>query len=571
MVKLGSSELQRRYQYLAIILLAGVFTYLTAFWANFLSIDDIDIFNIFTSASYSVKKHLLSGAGSYFRPVAKLSFYFDHYLFGLNSSALHLVNVAIHLCNSLLVYYLALELADDHERNEEIAFLSSLIFALHPVNTEAVLWIAARTDLLCSFFSFASLILFVRYLRQTTVAALPLLFLSFLAALLSKESAVALLVAVPLYCLAKRNELPIKHAAILMLPFVAATCVYFLLRMGPDISVDHGVSKVIAGARPQKSFIYDTMAAYGFYVKKMLYPFPLNFAIMTIDKSQGVMVFAATAALSALLFLRFRDLRLPLLVMLAGIVPPLLALIGKLPWTPYAERYVYMSMAGLSLVAAMVAVRCLSRRLLFVPVSLALLLAIPSMARVSLWADPVAFWQDTLEKSAGYHRAKVALAHEYLQLGRLDMADSYLDKALAAGFEADYLWQHKATVALALKDYDGYETAKLNAIRLSPDPTSIYRDLAVTMMKIHREQGDVQAGYRKAIHYYQAAYDNDPSYAEGLYSAGKLCWVMGDNQRAAAYMEQFISLKDDNFYKPFAVKILNKITGKKGGPAETAP
>jgi tetratricopeptide (TPR) repeat protein len=557
-------ELQKRGLYLVIILFAGLITYCNAYWVDFLSLDDVGIFSIFQSAGYSVKKHLFSGAGNYFRPVTLLSFYFDFSLFGLNAAALHLVNVLIHICNGLLVYYLALELTHDLERRDEIGFLSSLIYTLHPVNAEAVLWIAARTDLLCSFFSLITLVLVVLYLQKTSAATIPFLFLSCLAALLSKEAAAALLLAVPLYCLTKRGEVPVRRGVAIVFPLMAAAGIYFLLRAGPVVAVDRGVSRVVAGTKPQASLLLDMVASYGFYLKKMFYPFPLNFAIMSIDKQQGIMVFVAVVILALVLFWRVSELRLPLLVMLAGIVPPLLALVGKLAWTPYAERYVYLSMAGFSIVTAIVVMKCLPRKGLLVPVALTLLLAIPTMGRVNLWAQPLQFWHDTLEKSAGYHRAKVALACEYMRNGQYDVADRYLDKALASGFEADFLWQHKATIALIRKDYDGYETAKLNAIRLSKDATAGYRELAVTMMRIHREQGDVRAGYRKAIGYYQAAYDNDPSYAEGLYSAGKLCWVMGDNLRAEAYLEQFISLKDDNFYKPFAVKILNRITGRKG-------
>ena len=84
-----------------------------------------------------------------YRPLTTLTFRLDFSLFGLSPWFFHFVNNFIHTLNCLLVYLVVKRI----EKSKSTAFLSSGIFSVHPVLTEAVCGIVGRADLLWSFFA----------------------------------------------------------------------------------------------------------------------------------------------------------------------------------------------------------------------------------------------------------------------------------------------------------------------------------------------------------------------------------------------------------------------------------
>jgi len=80
----------------------------------------------------------------FYRPLAILTFALDYAVWGMNPFGYHLTNVALHLLCTLLVWRLGRRLLDSARG----ALAAATIFAIHPVHSEAVLWISGRFDLL---------------------------------------------------------------------------------------------------------------------------------------------------------------------------------------------------------------------------------------------------------------------------------------------------------------------------------------------------------------------------------------------------------------------------------------
>jgi tetratricopeptide (TPR) repeat protein len=128
-------------------------------------------------------------AGS--RPVFLASLLIDKALWGPAAWGQHLSSILLHAANSLWVYALAWSIAPAWP----LALLSGLIFALHPVQTEAVNAICFRSDLLSAFFVFAGLWAYLRIRSRSQSAIAPLAAASaacFGLGLLSKEMAASL-------------------------------------------------------------------------------------------------------------------------------------------------------------------------------------------------------------------------------------------------------------------------------------------------------------------------------------------------------------------------------------------
>jgi Flp pilus assembly protein TadD len=157
-------------------------------------------------------------------PVTFLSFQINYALGGLDPFGFHLGNLLLHAANAVLVFALLKRLI----RSGYCAYIGAMIFAVHPLHTEAVVWIAGRKDLLSTLFYLLTLITYLRH--RDGIRGMYLLSMLFaVLAMLSKAMAMTLPVVL-----------------ILMdwyLPFDTRRCV-----MVSNLSCSEGVSNQTGGA-----------------------------------------------------------------------------------------------------------------------------------------------------------------------------------------------------------------------------------------------------------------------------------------------------------------------------------
>jgi len=138
---------------------------------------------------------LLSGV----RPVVYLSLMFNYALGGLNVVGYHIFNIALHIVNSMFVYLLMLWTlnlpaveANYRGRAKRMALFGALLFAVHPVQTEAVTYIITRTELLATFFYLGTFLLFIKGTRTNRPSYYVGAFFTAALSMGSKEWAVTL-------------------------------------------------------------------------------------------------------------------------------------------------------------------------------------------------------------------------------------------------------------------------------------------------------------------------------------------------------------------------------------------
>lgn len=149
---------------------------------NFLIKDWRNLPEIFSSAFW---KPLLGEPFQIYRPLLSLSFMADYAVWHLNPWGYHLTNTLLHILNSLLIYFLARIYVPAVP-----ALMATLIFAVHPIHTEAVTYISGRGELIMTFFLLSGVLVFLKSEKHRSwplyLVSLPLFFL----ALLTKETAV---------------------------------------------------------------------------------------------------------------------------------------------------------------------------------------------------------------------------------------------------------------------------------------------------------------------------------------------------------------------------------------------
>src|SRR5262249_50279691 len=144
--------------------------------------------------------------GDLYRPFTVLTFALNERIAPANAAAYHAVNIVLHAMVTLLVFWLMRRLVD----SLQIAIVAAALFALHPIHTEAVTSLVGRAELLATLFGLTAVLtaersdaarntVSRRCLQATSLAAFSL-------ALFSKESALALVVLVPLFRVACRRQ-----------------------------------------------------------------------------------------------------------------------------------------------------------------------------------------------------------------------------------------------------------------------------------------------------------------------------------------------------------------------------
>lgn len=131
---------------------------------------------------------------SYFRPFVFLSWFAEFHLFGLRPAISHGINVAVFYGCVVLTFFIVRYIFRTQKYANLLGLLSSLIYLCHPMNVEAVAWVAGRFDVFATFFLLLATYIFLR--TPDGILRILLVTLAYLAALGSKEIGILFLPAV---------------------------------------------------------------------------------------------------------------------------------------------------------------------------------------------------------------------------------------------------------------------------------------------------------------------------------------------------------------------------------------
>lgn len=419
--------------------------YYPAIFSPLNSVDDPGMYHyLLNYGSFSLSDIFFpGGGGEYYRPLLVVSYLMDKYLWGLHESFMHLENIVFHLCNTVLVFAVARQASLlQGIKGNQTPLVIALLFALHPINTEAVNWIAGRTDLLACFFILISVWLLFRFPGNwigTCFAATSLLL-----ACLAKETAIFFLPAalmLPFFMPKDGNcEKPpllfaLRRNILHFILFTSAGIIYFAFRVLAFSREDSGVSRVLTHVVGDQSAtflstIQSILKAAGFYLKKLFFPLPLNFAIVQVSDLYlylgGVLFFVVLWLLSRRNLASFFFIA-AVSVGCSALIIPLL----RLTWTPLAERYLYIPsvffVIGMGIVLQGQFKFERRGKVLTVCVCFILLIAVyGTTCRTFLWQDNLALFQDTLKKSPGFMPAKNEIANALYARGRKQEAEAVI-------------------------------------------------------------------------------------------------------------------------------------------------
>ncbi len=245
------------------------------------------------SAAKGVYSDYLYSTYMYLRYIGFLTFALNYKFNGWSPPGYHIVNIAIHIANSILVYFLGLltfrtpfmtdgsrapVASRQHETAPLIAFFSSLIFATHPLLTDAVTGVYQRFTSLAALFYLLSLVTYIRSrlsegkLRRLFYYSICLL--SAILAMKTKENAFTLPIIIALYefCFFSGG---VKKRVLILAPIVLTLSIIPLTFMSlPGALQLHVTSKGIEIYRWE--YLFTQFRVIVTYLRMLFFPVQLN-------------------------------------------------------------------------------------------------------------------------------------------------------------------------------------------------------------------------------------------------------------------------------------------------------
>ena len=378
-----------------------------------------------------------------YAPFTWIAYWLGNIISGKEAWGYHLLGLALHALNAVLAYTFLKNLTG---RNWA-AFFAALLFAVHPMQVEAVSWAAALSTVLFSTFYLLGLLAYLNWLKQENAnpsettqhsPALLWLFLSlmaFLAACLSKSAAVTLplvLVAIGFYY--RKNQSGKFWLSII--PFVLLSIWFGRLTFSTRAQEGHDIEATSAAFSALDRFwmICQTIL---FYPVKLLAPigYSVSYPFVKLDGAWNWTYYAAPLALLALAFFIWKQWRRqPDLLM--GMALYLLPLAVMLPFRTVgsfelrSDRYVYLSCIGLFFVAAVFLERLKPPVRNGVMILLATVFGFLAFMQTSVWKDGVALFRNCVSKTPESSLCQCNLAYNQLINYDFDGAVQHYSEAL---------------------------------------------------------------------------------------------------------------------------------------------
>jgi hypothetical protein len=452
-----------RPQYQVALIFTLVFSaYYPVISAEVCRVDDADILaSLIARSTWDPLTFFLpkSSMGLYYRPVALFSYSLDMFLTGFSPAGMHIINMTLHVANAAIVFFIARRLLKESSEISLKPLVCSLLFALHPAATEAVSLLAGRTDLVACFFVLLSTYCLVAYRETRRSFWIASALGAALLGVLSKEVAFAFFLSMSMLLLPKARQHGAKEtdkrkyltAALVLFLINGALVGGVILLRSLAFTSQHGgmplTIQYLLNDPVQTFFLF--LRSIGFYVSKYIVPYPLNFAIVEVDPLFEIVGIFVTCLLIACIMLR----TIPSVFFALGIimlVPALVLVYNSIAWTPYAERYLYISIAffSISIPLWLSFPKRLARRI--VMPALTVLLVVFSATvflRAEIWQTNFSLFKDTVQKSPSARQALIQYAYSLLLAGDAAQARLYLNAA-AKHFSFRYDPSHDLVLSL---------------------------------------------------------------------------------------------------------------------------
>ena len=461
-----------------------------------------------------------------FRPLVNASYAFDRWLWGYNPVGFHLTNVGLHVAAVLLLFAWIRRVVFDSARTGSgsgptrdtrlAAFTGAALFAVHPLQTEAVAYVSGRSELMCAVWFIAALLLARGAILSGSLARGAAAAACGVLAIASKETGLVLPFVLLAYdWLLRPGPDPVRRQRLwrMLAPIFAllAALIAYRFMTLPGVSGGSAMTLVLNGMT-QAVVIWR-------YVGLIVWPGGQSI-MHAVHRVTSVMDPLSWLALSALVLVLVAAVRLrkSYPAVSFGVVWFLVVLAPSSSIVPLregmAEHRVYLASAGLFIALGTSVSRWLGRDPGPSPMlrhalaggvcAVLTVLCALTVMRNRVWSDPVALWTEASLHAEGMWEPHYALADSLREAG---------------------------DCAAAVREYR-------KVVALQPVHRDAYTNLGICLAQTGQLE-EAERAFRRVL-------EIDPASPRGYTNLGALALVAGDTARARDYYREAIAQDQGN-------------------------
>ena len=434
-------------------------------------------------------------------PLTWFTHMLDVQLFGLDAGDHLLVNVALHLANTLLVLAF---LIIGTGRIWRSGFVAGL-FAVHPLHVESVAWIAERKDVLCAFFFLLGIVLHCRFVQTRSRLLYAVVIVSFVLGLMSK----GMIITLP-FVLLVVDYWPLQRWSLRDLrglrPLILEKIPLFLLVIPAAVvtlaAQDH--AKAITAHIGLTERLANAAISYVEYLVKTIWPadlaafYPYRVVIAPLLAFGAILVLIAITA--AVMQQAARRPYLPAgWFWFLGILVPVIGIV-QIGRQSMADRYTYLPLIGIFIAITWLLADLVPSKVTIgaVGVTGILVLSILAHRQAGYWQDSIGLFSHALEVTPDNATAETLLGQAFLE-------------------SADYTNAGKHFAVAAA---------------MSPNDARVHNSLGLALSGL----GDAGGAVRE----WKAAIAADAAFAEPYSNLGRIELGAGRKKEAEGWFEQSI-------------------------------
>lgn len=517
--------------------------------------------------------------GVFSRSLLQVSMAFNAQLGQKQAFGYHLFNLTFHIFNALLLFFITRKLCLDFARASNagwadniqmISLFTALLFLCHPLQTESVVYIMSRSEVLSATFYLGGFYLFQSSMENGRRVASPwkfarvllLLVIIFIAGFSVKQTLVTLPAVLLLYslCLLDVQSRPIrflKRWRWVLTGVIFLAGVLLLKKLLSDETFLIGPSNPAEMVGRKNYLLSQPSVLIFYYLKLLAFPFNLNIDpdIPVVTELFSLRFLLPVACMGAFIYLSARAKKTRIYFFLVAwffiLISPSSSIVTLHDLA--AEHRAYLAAYGFYLLFVLGLFQlCVKRSALFIVlIFLTCSFGMTTIKRNRVWQSELTLWADTQKKSPRIVRPLINLGRAYGEAGKTEKAIYYYERSLALAPDVFALNYNLGDLYLAKGQVDRALKLFLRAENLNPG-----------IPEVHGKLGEIYMGENKfelAEGYFKKAVELNPKYPSVLRNLGILNYYhLGRHRQGVAYFSRSLSLDPD---QPEAEEIRQLIAG----------
>lgn len=450
----------------------------------------------------------------------------------------HLLSALVHAVNVMLVFRLFRRL----DSSVAVSAVIALFFAVHPVQVEAVAWIAGFSTPLFALFSLLAMNFYVMHTRNEGYGRHYWLALGmFLLACLSKSAAVTLPLSLLLIDLWLKRPFSTRNL-LEKVPFFALSLVFGIATLYTRTQAGHTDTPADFNLSDRGLMACHTVL---FYWKKLLFPTGLSIWYPFEKTANGWdwMYYAAPFALASLIFLAWRS-RKAMPMLWWGVLFYLANIAISLPYATFgtfelrSDRYNYLAALGIFAILASLPDYFSAKRpgregaVWAILVGAALIWVFSAGARLRDWKDTITLIDKAIAvEGDNFGKAYLWRGMELGDKGKVQQSILDLSKAIQINPELEDAYKYRGSLYGLTKQYDKSVADLTKYLEKKPDAADQYYNRGLSLLNLNRTQ-EALADFNKTL-------EINPDFTRAYRARGNAWKSVGETAKGEADLAEW--------------------------------